>query len=493
MKKQNSTTLRKRIGRLLLLGLIVSGCGIAPAHAQKDAARTIEILAVNDMHAAIDNFPRFGFMVDSLRAIYPDLLLISGGDNQTGNPVNDQYPEKGLPMIELMNAMKFDLSAIGNHEFDSKPEGLANNLKKAGFEFICANIKTKDAGKYPIKPYKSFKMANGLNITFVSLLDLNDGGIPDSHPDNVKEFTFNDPYKTAGEYLFLKDKSDVLVFLNHMGFENDVKLTGQLPAGKVDLIIGGHSHTKVDKEQIHNGILITQAERKLKYATLIKLTVQPNGKIEKSMQLLTVGNKGKERADIREMVNKYNDAPSLKEKIAIATDDFKSYEEVGFLMIDALRASTGTDIALINPGGVRIDHLAKGAVTVMDVYSMDPFGNEIVVFKLSGREIKALLTQAYKFDEYLPIYPSGMRSLYLLDENNEVKDIILFTEKGMPLDMSKKYSVSMNGYMASVYKYEHEDPGTGLFRVAADSMIEYLKELQTIPSYRFEKRVELIR
>lgn len=57
MKKQNSTTLRKRIGRLLLLGLIVSGCGIAPAHAQKDAARTIEILAVNDMHAAIDKFP----------------------------------------------------------------------------------------------------------------------------------------------------------------------------------------------------------------------------------------------------------------------------------------------------------------------------------------------------------------------------------------------------------------------------------------------------
>jgi 2',3'-cyclic-nucleotide 2'-phosphodiesterase (5'-nucleotidase family) len=44
------------------------------------------------MHAAVDNFPRFAFMVDSLRGLYPDLLLVSAGDNQTGNPVNDQYP-----------------------------------------------------------------------------------------------------------------------------------------------------------------------------------------------------------------------------------------------------------------------------------------------------------------------------------------------------------------------------------------------------------------
>ena len=66
-------------------------------------SREAVILAVNDMHAAIDNFPRLAYMVDSLRNIYPDMLLFSGGDNQTGNPVNDQHPERGLPMIKLMN------------------------------------------------------------------------------------------------------------------------------------------------------------------------------------------------------------------------------------------------------------------------------------------------------------------------------------------------------------------------------------------------------
>jgi 5'-nucleotidase len=53
------------------------------------------------------------------------MLLVAAGDNQTGNPVNDQYPEKGLPVIELMNAVGFDLSAVGNHEFDSRPEDSA--------------------------------------------------------------------------------------------------------------------------------------------------------------------------------------------------------------------------------------------------------------------------------------------------------------------------------------------------------------------------------
>ena len=59
----------------------------------------IAILSVNDMHANIDQFPKFATMVDSLRAVYPDLLLFSAGDNRTGNPVNDQYDPVNYPMI----------------------------------------------------------------------------------------------------------------------------------------------------------------------------------------------------------------------------------------------------------------------------------------------------------------------------------------------------------------------------------------------------------
>ena len=479
-------------GIVLLSTSLLIGCGTSRKVAKLPKAKTIEILAVNDMHAALDNFPRFAFMTDSLRTIYPNLLLVSGGDNQTGNPANDQYPKKGMPIIELMNAVNFDLSAVGNHEFDSRLTGFEHITHQAKFDFLNANLKLPIDANFRIKPYKIIETPNGLKIAFVSLLNINDNGIPDTHPDNVKGFLFKDPFQTAQEYLFLNDSCDVFVMVNHMGFEEDVKLAEQLPAKSVDIIIGGHSHTKVEKDQIHNGIMITQAERKLKYATLIKLTVSPKGNVDRVMKLITVGKEGNSRSDIQEMVDAYNNNTTLTETIAIAEDDFSTYEEVGYLMIDAIRLSTGTDIALINPGGVRISTLAKGPVRTRDVYEMDPFGNEMVQFNLSGNEMRNLLLNAFTFDENMPLYPSGMTTRYVLNPDGSLKDVELFTTDGKPFDMDKMYSVVMNDYMASTYKYDHEDPGQGLFRPTAESTIDYLKKIKAIPSYRGIQRVKIV-
>ncbi|MDD3892399.1 MAG: 5'-nucleotidase C-terminal domain-containing protein, partial [Bacteroidales bacterium] len=318
-------------------------------------------------------------------------------------------------------------------------------------------------------------------------------GIPDSHPDNVKGFMFKDPFRTAQEYLFLKDSCDVFVMLNHMGFEEDVKLAMQLPAKSVDVIIGGHSHTKVEKNQIHNGIMITQADRRLNYATLIRLTVSPKGKVGREMQLLTVGETGNTCADIQTMVDTYNNNPALTETIAIAEDDFSSYEEVGYLMTDAIRVASKTDFAFINPGGVRVSTLAKGPIRTRDVYEMDPFGNEMVLFNLSGHEMQNLFLSAFTFDGHFPLYPSGMTTRYLLNPDGSLKDVELLTTDGKPFDMDKTYSVVMNHYMASVYKYDHKDPGQGLFRTSAEATIDYLKELKNIPSYRGVRRVEMVK
>lgn len=66
--------------------------------------KTINILSVNDMHATIDQMPRLAFVADSLRQIDPELIVLSGGDNRTGNPYNDRYAIPGYPMVALMNA-----------------------------------------------------------------------------------------------------------------------------------------------------------------------------------------------------------------------------------------------------------------------------------------------------------------------------------------------------------------------------------------------------
>ena len=87
--------------------------------------KTVTILAINDMHAYLDRMPQFAAVVDSLRAIYPNLFITSSGDNRTGNPYNDKFPgHPNFPMINIMNEIGFDVSELGNHEFDGNIVGI---------------------------------------------------------------------------------------------------------------------------------------------------------------------------------------------------------------------------------------------------------------------------------------------------------------------------------------------------------------------------------
>ncbi len=505
---------RTRISRVIIVlitAALLSACGslrhaatspapekqsgatvVTPTGTAVQSERQAVIFAVNDIHATIDNFPKLAWLTDSLRAIYPDLLLIAAGDNQTGNPINDQYPQKGFPVIDLMNAVGFNLSAVGNHEFDTGPEGFGTLTQKAHFSFICANVTLDSHPGVTITPYKIITMPNGLKIAFLGLLQLGQNGIPDSHPDNVRGFSFRSPFETAPEYCWLKDSNDVFIALTHIGFEEDVKLAETMPAG-IDLIIGGHSHTRVEKEQIHNGIMITQAENKLKYGTLIRLTVSNDGTVNRSMQLIDIRNSKKEDAAIRAMVDKYNDNPVLNEVIATATDDFTTYEELGYLMADAQRDAAGADIAFMNPGGVRIDQLVKGPVTIKDVYRLDPFGNELVVTRLTGEEIFSLLRAAWPVDDKSPVYPSGVKTEVKVDAEGDPESITILTEDGNRLEMNSIYTVAMNSYMTQVYNYKHDDPGQSLFFTTADALITYLKKHSDLRSYRGETRVKIAR
>ena len=124
---------------------------------------------------------------------------------------------------------------------------------------------------------------------------------------------------------------------------------------------------------------------------------------------------------------------------------------------------------------------------------MDPCGNEIVIFNLSGHEIRNLLLSAFLLDDDSPIIPSGITTRYIITSDGKLKDVEIFTADGKTFDMDKIYSVVMNDYMATVYTYDHQDPGQGLFRPTAETTIEYLEELKSIPSYRGMRRVEIVK
>jgi 5'-nucleotidase len=158
-------------------------------------------------------------------------------------------------------------------------------------------------------------------------------------------------------------------------------------------------------------------------------------------------------------------------------------------MADAQREAAGADIALMNPGGVRIDRLEKGPVTIKNVYQLDPFGNELVVTKLTGEEIHSLLSAAWPVDDRSPLYPSGIRMEVKTDGAGNPEEFTILTDGGSPLEINRIYSVAMNSYMTQVYKYGHSDPGQSLFITTADALISFLKNHNPVRSYRGEKRV----
>ena len=484
----------KRALAVLSISAILLSCGVKRVVSQIEQERRLTIVAVNDMHAALDQFPRFAFMVDSLRRIYPDLLLVSAGDNQTGNPVNDQYPTKGLPMIMLMNALGFDMSAVGNHEFDTSQKGFAKLVKAAKFPFLAANVHPADSLGIFIKPYEKLTMKNGLRLIFASVLDINPAsGIPDSHPRNVRGFTFENHLEAAPKYIDLRQSCDLLIFLNHTGFENDKKIAQNQKNGELPLIIGGHSHTKIDSEEFFNGTLITQAESKLKYLSLIQISVDRDGGVKPQMKLLPIDKKGSIDRDIQRMVDDFRrNNSALAEVVASSEVGLTSVEQLGCFMADMIQEAEGVDFSFINKGGVRIDNIAKGEVTANDIYTLDPFGNELMRFTLTGEEIVDLFVHAFTDDKNRLLYPSSnMKAIYTLKDENTILGVQLFLRDGTPLDLAKNYTVVLNNYIASSFKFKRNDQGTGLFRTSAETIIEHLRRHSTIKPYDKEKRIEI--
>ncbi len=426
----------------------------------------IIILSVNDMHASIDQFPKFATMVDSLRTIYPDLLLFSAGDNRTGNPVNDQYDPVNYPMIELMNRLGFDLCTVGNHEWDANIGALHDDVERAKFPFLCANVTIPNDVDLDFEPFEIFE-SQGVKMAVIGLIEVRHDDIPGTHPDNVAKVSFKRPNIVLPQYKYLRDENDVVILLSHCGFEDDMELAQANPW--LDAIIGGHSHTLIDHPSQTNGVLITQSGSHLKYATLVKLKVKDHKVVNKEAVVLNVNGVRKEKPEIKQLVNEFNKAPQLNRALAVAKTKFENPEEVGCMMTDAIREISGADFAFQNTGGVRINYLNKGPITVKDVYSIDPFNNDVVVYKMTGAQVKKFILNSYRKNGGFPSFVSGMSYTVGDDERS-----VWVNMDGGNFSTNKVYKVAMNSYMASTVNIESEDDGQSMFKTSEEMMIDFL-------------------
>jgi 5'-nucleotidase len=227
----------------------------------------ITILHTNDVHSHIDPFPptdaknpnmggvsRRASLIESIRRENPNVLLLDAGDIFQGTPYFNYYG--GELEFKLMSMMKYDLATMGNHDFDNGIDGFYSQLHNAKFDFVSANYDFKNTILDGIvKPYKIF-IKDGIKIGVFGLgVELD--GLVDKK--NYKETVYNDPVSVSQEMtriLKTQEKCDLIICLSHIGYayKNDPDKISDLKLAAatrdIDLIIGGHTHTFLDKPTI---------------------------------------------------------------------------------------------------------------------------------------------------------------------------------------------------------------------------------------------------
>ncbi|KIA98479.1 MULTISPECIES: bifunctional UDP-sugar hydrolase/5'-nucleotidase [unclassified Flavobacterium] len=241
--------------------------GLSMSSFTSSNVKHITILHTNDVHSHIDPFPaddprnanmggvsRRAALIDVIRKENPNVLLLDAGDIFQGTPYFNYYG--GELEFKLMSMMKYDASTIGNHDFDNGLDGLYAQMPHAKFEFISSNYDFKNTVMDGlVKPYKIFNK-DGIKIGVFGLGIQLDGLV-----DKLmyKETVYNDPVETATDMVRIlkkEQKCDLVICLSHLGYKyrDDAAKICDLKLAEltqdIDLIIGGHTHTFLDKPTV---------------------------------------------------------------------------------------------------------------------------------------------------------------------------------------------------------------------------------------------------
>ena len=476
----------KSIKSLLLLSLllILASCSndssnTIPQEVEK-VNENIIILHMNDIHADISHFPKIAAYVKELREANDNVFLFSAGDLFSGNPIVDQHSKPGYPMIDIMNKLQFDVSTIGNHEFDYGQEILNKRIDQANFPFICANIDSENAVLNQPNAYTTITSSEGFKLIVLGLIEtgtkIGDRYIPSTHPDKVKGINFP-YYKTEiKNYTNLKKDDNLFVVLSHLGEGSDVELAKN--NDEIDLIIGGHSHKVILNPYEKNNALICQAGSKGRYIGRIDIEIKDGLVLSKTAKLIEVEKLTETDAEIASLVSEYNNNPDLDKVIAQNLAKFNNKDEIGALMTDAVNWKLNTDIAFQNSGGIR-SWLPFGDITVKHIYELDPFNNEIIIYKMTCDEIRSLLNSTGSGD----LKVAGINYRYM-----EQGGVQLENYNGTKLDENKTYKVGLSSYIASAYTFDHTDEGQNTYVTSANCLIDFLKNKKEI-NYSGVKRI----
>lgn len=397
----------------------------------------LSFMHTNDTHASLDFAPKRATAIQQLREENNERLLIDAGDVFSGSLYFNQF--KGQADLALMNYMEYDLMVPGNHEFDlgietGHPE-FAEFIKNAEFPFVSSNVDySKDQylselyhGNIKRNPadgklYEGIiKVIDGKKVGFFGLTTEDTANIASPGPIQFQNYIKESEKAVKA---FKKLGVDQIVAISHLGFDDNPAIDNDLELAKhvdgIDVIIGGHSHSRLDAPVvIHEGeepTVIVQAYQYGDFLGTLDVTFDKNGKIvAHNGKLIDVKSYTADPTAVSILAPFAAEIETIKntEIGAIATAAFDNPRDAGNVlnpsvrknetalgnlitdgMLDRAKQADSEVVAAIqNAGGIRAP-INAGPITTGEVLTTLPFGNTLAIMSLQGSELLAALERS---------------------------------------------------------------------------------------------------
>ena len=381
---------------------------------QTYAGKTV-ILHSNDVHGAITGYACIAALKTDYESRGAEVILVDAGDYSQGT--TNVSTTKGADAVAMMNAAGYDVVTIGNHEFDYGYEQLMDNMSKAEFKVVCADVFDAD-GTTIFDANYTYTTKSGVKVGFFGLLTPE--AQTKANPALIKGLTFaiDDLWAVSQKQIDALADADVVICLSHLGVDNETKPYTSYDLWNntkgIDMIIDGHSHTVMTKgdknEPIQSTgtafanigvIVIDDATKKIESNELVAVTDTMAKDEAVAAAAEKIIDRVKAEYDVKFAVSKVElngaKAPNGNRDVETNNGDLITDAMVWQVLQnkDGLTVNEDHVVAITNGGGIRAA-IKPGDVTKNDINTVLPFGNTVAVVYVTGAELlEALEASTY--------------------------------------------------------------------------------------------------
>ncbi|MCP4291969.1 MAG: bifunctional metallophosphatase/5'-nucleotidase [bacterium] len=387
-------------------------------------------------------------------------IFLDAGDFMTGNPVC-QIADEGVPgeaVAGIMSLLGYDAGVLGNHEFDIGVQNVKDLVPLFEYPVLAADIvDEKGQPVFRSEPVVLSRNSLKIGIIGVSCMEMDEVVAPSRFQglENINQSKI-----IRKQAANLDSETDLLVVISHNGVDNDLKLAKELHGSGVDVIVGGHSHSRLKKPRLVGNILVVQAGSKWTNLGRLDLKVENDRVTGYKGRLITLWADGATAGpELTALVGGYE--KQVAERFGrtlgtLKTDWHKGRSEsnLGNYLADQMRLTGNADVGLINSGGIR-KSMKAGPITALDINEMLPFSNSLVTMELTGKQLATVIqsnADAQVGGQHGILQVSGVAYQFRTNGEEALVEEILVA--GKLLKPETVYTVAMPDYvvmMADVY------------------------------------------